>query len=113
MSISLGEGTVPAILGVSVTAHAVKADLSDGRSIIVPIGWYPRLAAATAAERGNWRLIAKGRGVHWVDLDEDLSVENLLLGKASGESQASFQKWLSCRRRPSTSRTKRSAASAH
>jgi hypothetical protein len=75
-------------------------DLADGRSIAVPIAWYPRLAHGTPAERANWRLIGRGEGIHWPDLDEDISVENLLAGSRSGESQTSFKRWLASRQRP-------------
>src|SRR4029079_14732596 len=75
----------------------VSADLLDGGSIAGPIAWYPRLANSTAAERANWRLIGRGEGIHWPDLDEDISVDNLLTGSRSGESQASFKKWLASR----------------
>lgn len=75
----------------------LKVRLSDGRTIAVPIAWYPRLSHATTDELSNWRLIADGRGIHWVDLDEDVSVENLVSGKASAESQDSFQRWLEAR----------------
>jgi hypothetical protein len=92
-----------AILRVNVTADTLAADLTDGRSISVPLAWYPRLLHGSAKERNHWRLIAKGRGVHWPNLDEDISVENLLLGQPSGESQSSFKRWLKKRassRRP-------------
>jgi hypothetical protein len=68
--------------------------LSDGRSISVPLTWYPRLLHGTLEERNNWRLIGNAEGIHWPDLDEDISVENLLRGQPSGESEGSFRKWL-------------------
>ena len=83
---------------VRLSANSLTVDLADGRSITVPLAWYPRLAAATAAERGNWRLIGRGEGIHWPDLDEDISVDNLLRGARSGESQGSFNHWLRSRR---------------
>ena len=83
-----------AIQHVRVTDDTLIADLSDGRTISVPLAWYPRLLHSTAEERRNWRLIGKGEGIHWPDLDEDISVENLLFGKPSGESQSSFKRWL-------------------
>jgi hypothetical protein len=86
------------IVTIQITDDTLSADLVDGRSIAVPLAWYPRLAHGTASERGNWRLIGGGHGVHWADLDEDISVENLLAGKASGESQASFKRWLAQRK---------------
>ena len=67
---------------------------ADGRSISIPLAWYPRLVRGTPRERNNWRIIGNGEGFHWPDLDEDLSVEGLLLGRPSGESQRSFQRWL-------------------
>jgi hypothetical protein len=86
---------------VTVTSEALSVDLSDGRSITVPLAWYPRLLHATESERQNWRLIGKGYGIHWEELDEDISAEGLLLGKPSGESQTSFKKWLLNRAQPS------------
>lgn len=79
---------------VRVTSDTLTVDLSDGRSISAPLAWYPRLAHATQQERRHWRLIGKGEGIHWEDLDEDISVASLLAGKPSGESQKSFAKWL-------------------
>jgi len=84
---------------VRVTRDSLVVDLQDGRTITVPLSWYPRLHHGLARERANWRLIAGGEGIHWPDLDEDISVEGLLAGSPSGESQASFQAWLSGRRR--------------
>jgi hypothetical protein len=82
---------------VSLTAEEISVDLQDGRTIIAPLGWYPRLVHATSKERNNWRLIGTGTGIHWPDLDEDISIGNLLLGQPSGESQRSLQKWLAGR----------------
>ena len=82
---------------VDVTDEAIRVDLSDARTISVPTAWYPRLASATTAERAHWRLIGGGEGIHWDDLDEDVSVEGLLAGRRSGESQASLQSWLATR----------------
>ncbi len=79
---------------VSVTEDSIVIDLEDGRTLSVPLAWYPRLVYGTAIERHNWRLIGKGQGIHWPDLDEDISVENILLGKPSGESQRSLKEWL-------------------
>ena len=79
---------------VNVTEDALNLDLVDGRTISAPLAWYPRLLHGTPEERGNWRLIGKGEGIHWPDLDEDISVEHVLLGKPSGESQPSFKRWL-------------------
>ena len=92
------ESQIPNALRVDSTDDTLSVELSDGRSISAPLAWYPRLSHATKEERNNWRLIADGRGIHWPDLDEDISVENLLAGKASGESQRSFQCWLDARK---------------
>jgi hypothetical protein len=97
MIISAVEIEVPAARGVRITSDALSLELSDGRTISVPLAWFPRLSHATRHERSNWRLIGKGQGIHWEDLDEDISVENLLAGRPSGESQASFKKWLMTR----------------
>ncbi len=88
---------VPEALNVSLTDDTLNVDLSDGRSISVPIAWFPRLLHASKQERSNWRLIGKGHGIHWENIDEDISVEGLLAGRPSGESQQSFQKWLAKR----------------
>jgi hypothetical protein len=82
---------------VSVTNDTLCVELADGRTIAAPLAWYPRLAHGTATERKSWRLIASGRGIHWPDLDEDISVANLLAGQRSSESQASLKKWLTAR----------------
>ena len=79
---------------VVISDDSLTVDLVDGRTISVPLPWYPRLLHGTSEERNNWRLIGDGEGIHWPDLDEDVSVENLLTGKPSGESQSSFQRWL-------------------
>ncbi|HET6889680.1 MAG TPA: DUF2442 domain-containing protein [Pyrinomonadaceae bacterium] len=99
MPTSAVEIEVPNAQGVRVTGDTLSVDLSDGRTISVPLAWYPRLVHANPKERDNWRLIGSGRGIHWHDLDEDISVEGLLAGKPSGESQASFKKWLNNRAR--------------
>jgi hypothetical protein len=97
MSTSVPETATPAITQVTITDDTIAVDLSDGRSISAPLAWYPRLLHGREEERNHWRLIGRGGGVHWPDLDEDISVENLILGQRSGESQASFQAWLAGR----------------
>ncbi len=68
------------IVGVAVTEDELKADLLDGRSITVPLAWYPRLLHATPEQRANWKIAGGGHGIHWPDVDEDLSSEGLLRG---------------------------------
>ena len=79
---------------VSVSEDTLTVDLQDGRTVSVPIAWYPRLANGTPEERQNWRLIGSGHGIHWPDLDEDISIEGLFLGHPSNESPKSIQHWL-------------------
>lgn len=90
--------TLARILNVAVTDDTLSVDLEDGRTVSVPIGWYPRLADGTAAERANLQISGAGYGIHWPDLDEDIGVEGLLLGKRSSESATSFERWLQRRR---------------
>ncbi|WP_051091856.1 DUF2442 domain-containing protein [Methylosarcina fibrata] len=97
MHTSTIEIEVPAAENTTVSEDTLSVDLNDGRTISVPLAWYPRLICATRSERNNWRLIGKGYGIHWEDIDEDISVEGLLAGKPSGESQTSFKKWLASR----------------
>jgi Protein of unknown function (DUF2442) len=80
-----------------VTDDTLTVDLSDGRTISVPLAWYPRLVHGTLEERANWRLIGRGEGIHWPQLDEDISVEGLIAGKPSGESQRSLARWIEAR----------------
>jgi len=88
---------IPSAENVTVTGDTLSVDLSDGRTISVPIAWYPRLSHAVSKERENWKIIGGGHGIHWKDIDEDISVEGLLAGRPSGESQQSFKKWLKSR----------------
>jgi len=82
---------------IRVTDDTLVMELADGRSVSTPLLWFPRLAHGSPAERNNYRLIGSGEGVHWPDLDEDVSVEDILAGRASGESPRSFRKWLESR----------------
>ena len=93
---------LPRIVQVAVTDDTLSVDLEDGRTISVPIGWYPRLTNGNPAERANVQISGAGFGIHWPDLDEDIGVEGLLLGKKSTESPSSFERWLQGRRRKST-----------
>jgi len=87
----------PAVTTVTVTDDAIQFELSDGRTVSAPLAWYPRLAHGTVAERTHWRLVGRGEGVHWPDLDEDISLEGVRAGRPSGESQASLKRWLESR----------------
>lgn len=79
---------------VTVTDDALVVELLDGRTITVPLAWYPRLVHGNETERKRWRFIGEGEGIHWPELDEDISVDGLLAGRQSGESQASLRRWL-------------------
>lgn len=85
---------LPKAVDVKVAEDSLTVELSDGRSVSAPLAWFPRLLHANMKERKHWRLIGNGHGIHWTDLDEDISVEGLLAGQPSGESRASFGKWL-------------------
>ncbi len=84
---------------VNVTDEELVVELDDGRTISVPLVWFPRLLHGTSEERAHWRLIGEGEGIHWPELDEDIEVSHLLAGIPSQESQQSLQKWLGSRRR--------------
>ena len=101
MTTSTVEINLPAVETVRVTDETLTVDLSDGRTLSVPLMWFPRLVHGAPEERAEWRLIGRGEGVHWGTLDEDISVEDLIAGRPSGESQASLQKWLDGRQRKS------------
>jgi hypothetical protein len=89
---------LPRVTRVSVTDDTLAVDLEDGRTVSVPIGWYPRLAHGSSAERANVQISGAGYGIHWPDLDEDVGVEGILLGKRSNESPESFERWLASRK---------------
>ena len=89
--------TLSRVVNISVTEDTLSVDLEDGRTIAVPITWYPRLAYGTPQERANFQISSAGYGIHWPDLDEDIGVEGLLRGKKSSESPASFERWLQLR----------------
>ena len=95
---SIVELDVPEAERVTVTDDTLTAEMSDGRTIAVPLDWYPRLTHATPRERDNWELIGAREGIHWPDLDEDISVEGLIAGRPSGEGPESFRRWLEAKR---------------
>jgi hypothetical protein len=113
MNISAVEIEIPVAENVKVTHDTLTAELSDGRAISVPLAWFPRLLHASESERKNWRLIGRGYGIHWEDIDEDISVENLVAGKHSGESQASLKKWLGRRKSHARHRLHRRSSRSH
>ncbi len=84
-------------LRLIVSDEALTVDLVDGRTIIVPLAWYPRLWHGTPAERGHFEILGDGAYIHWPDVDEDLAVAGLLAGRRSGESPQSLKKWLESR----------------
>jgi len=93
----MNEIHVSKVLTVKLTDDELIVGLKDGRTIAVPVAWYPRLLYATKEERNHWQLIGDGEGIHWEDLDEDISVQHLLAGITSGESQKSLRRWLAAR----------------
>ncbi len=112
MSISQIEIELPRAEDVRITNDSLIVDLSDGRTIAVPLEWFPRLLHATPEERNNWRFIGRGHGIHWKEIDEDISIEGLMAGRPSGESQRSFKKWIEQRQARVTKRSARRAKTA-
>jgi hypothetical protein len=98
MTTSTIELSPPTALSVVVSDDTLTVHLADARSITVPLVWFPRLVHGTPAERNHWELIGSGEGIHWPELDEDVSIAGLLAGRASGESQRSLKRWLEERR---------------
>jgi Protein of unknown function (DUF2442) len=91
----------PVAVAVSLSSQHLTIELADGRRVMVPLDWYPRLMDASRAERRNWRLLGDGYAIEWPDLDEHIGVEGLLAGHASGESPRSLNRWLASRTRQS------------
>jgi len=89
----------PLAAEVRVTDEHLVVDLVDGRSLSVPLAWYPRLLHGSPAERQNWQLLGEGFAIEWLDLDEHIGIEGLLAGRRSGESDQSFERWLAMRER--------------
>jgi hypothetical protein len=86
------------VTAVAVTGDTLTVDLTDGRRISAPLAWYPRLLHATSEERSNWQLVARGEGIHWPAVDEDISVASIIAGRPSAESAPSLQWWLNARK---------------
>ena len=103
----------PTAVGVEVSEDALNVTLADGRVVAVPISWYPRLSHGTARDRGNWELIGGGYGIHWPQLDEDISVEGILLGRASCEGARSFSRWKEWYHKKQTEPSGRSNGHSH
>jgi hypothetical protein len=82
---------------VIVTTDTLTVELSDGRRLSTPLSWFPRLVHGTEAERGHWELQCRGTGIHWPELDEDISVEGLIAGHPSYESESSLERWMNGR----------------
>jgi len=97
MSISVTEQGGARAVKVNVTDSVLHVELADGRTLTVPTEWYPRLAHGSHRERSRWELIGGGVGIHWPELDEDISVEGLLAGRRSGETPQSLKRWLNGR----------------
>lgn len=101
MTTSNGPMATAAAQNVRVTDRALVVELRDGRVVSVPLKWYPRLAEGSRRERRKWELLGPGIGIHWPELDEDISAEGLLAGARSGESATSLNAWRSGRRNSS------------
>jgi len=89
--------TAPVAAHVATTEDKLIVDLADGRSLLVPLAWYPRLHHGTPSERHDWQLLGDGYAIEWPALDEHIGIEGLLAGRRSGESPQSFARWLASR----------------
>jgi len=87
----------PCAVRAEADNQSIRVSLDDGRTISVPLEWYPRLVHATDAERRNCDVFGNGTAIEWPDIDEHISVQGLLAGRRSGECEASFQRWLASR----------------
>ena len=89
--------TLPAVISVKVVQEKLTVELADGRSLAVPLSWYPRLLNGSPEERQHWQLLGEGYAIEWPELDEHIGIEGLLAGRPSGESQRSLERWLAAR----------------
>ena len=89
--------TDPIAIEVTVTEERLIVGLADGRSIAIPLEWYPRLTHGSPEERQNWQLLGDGYAIEWPDLDEHIGIEGLLAGRRSSESKTSLDHWLATR----------------
>ena len=87
----------PLAVDLTITDERLTVGLGDGRSLSIPLAWYPRLEQASEAERANWNLLGGGYAIEWPDLDEHIGVAGLLAGRRSGESEVSFKRWMDSR----------------
>lgn len=87
----------PTAVAITIDDDKLAIDLADGRRLVVPLAWYPRLLHASPPERQNWQLLGEGYAIEWPDLDEHIGIEGLLAGRRSGESQKSLERWLASR----------------
>ena len=93
----------PAAIKIAVRGDKLIVELADGRTLVVPLEWYPRLLHAARKERQNWTLLGNGYAIEWPDLDEHIGIASLLAGHRSGESRKSFERWR-LSRKPRTKR---------
>lgn len=96
-SLTIDSLDISEVQAIEITDDPLSVDLSDGRTISVPLAWYLRLLYRSVEKRQNWRFMGNGEGIHWNHLDEDASVKNIGLGQPLGESQKLFQRWLNQR----------------
>lgn len=89
--------TEPLAVSVSLDLEKLIVELADGRSLSVPLDWYPRLLHSSVQEKANWQLLGDGYAIEWPDLDEHIGIEGLLAGRRSSESQRSLERWLLAR----------------
>lgn len=87
----------PIATEVSISEESIQISLEDGRTVSVPLSWFPRLFHGSSQERNHVVIEGKGHGLHWPDLDEDISIEGLIAGRPSKESSKSLQRWLESR----------------
>ena len=88
----------PIAIAITITGKKLIVELEDGRTIAIPLEWYPRLLHGTVKERQNYQLLGDGYAIEWPDLDEHIGIEGLLAGRRSSEGKKSLEQWLAGRR---------------
>ncbi|NOT63513.1 MAG: DUF2442 domain-containing protein [Acidobacteria bacterium] len=88
---------MPIATNVDISDDKLTVELSDGRTLAVPLSWFPRLLHSSQTERQNWEVFGDGYAIEWPDLDEHIGLEDLLAGRPSSESQRSLERWLAAR----------------